>query len=178
MTSLLSLAWTRLRGRARGSKTARCIGAGLIIGLLAPQASFAEAKLKLITLTADWCAKCHLLEPALSRALQAVPSGTVDYIEIDLTHMRDGPEARQGVSAASAAHLAIHKAGWIWEAYGERTGFAFLIDARSGEPFACLTSAIPAETMASQLKLASRMVEDTESIPYSKSGPDCPALIG
>ena len=149
-----------------------------MIALLAPQASFAEAKLKLITLTADWCAKCHVLEPALSRALQAVPSGTVDYIEIDLTHMRDGPEARQGVSAASATRLSIHKAGWIWEAYGGRTGFAFLIDARSGEPLACLTSAIPAETMASQLKLASRMADAIESTARGRSIPDCPSLIG
>jgi len=152
--------------------------AGLIIGLLAPQASFAEAKLKLITLTADWCAKCHVLEPALSRALQAVPSGSVDYIEIDLTHLRDGPEARRGIGAASAARLAVHKAGWIWDTYGERTGFAFLIDARSGEPLACLTSAIPAETMASQLKLASRMAGTRKITGPGSNSPDCPTLIG
>ena len=146
--------------------------------LIMPQTSLAQARLKLVTLTADWCARCQVLESALARALETMPPGSVETVEIDLTHIRRGKDARDGISAASQARLAIHKAGWIWEAHGLRTGLAFIIDARTGAPLACLTSAVPSGSMASQLTLAARLASADNPVSSSKWGTDCPHLIG
>ncbi|MEQ8557233.1 MAG: thioredoxin domain-containing protein [Henriciella sp.] len=148
-----------------------------MIGLLVPQASFAQAPLKLIALTADWCAKCHVLEPALARALEETPDGTVDYVEIDFTHIRDGQQARQGIEGASKARLTLHKAGWLWERHGATTGLAWLIATDSGEPLACFTSAVSASAMAEEIRHSARLVESTSPGTRAITRPDCPGLI-
>ena len=150
----------------------------MMVALLAPQASFAQAKLKLIMLTADWCANCRVLEPAIARALETFSADDVDYVEIDLTRMNASDDARRGISAASRVRLSMHRADWIWEKHAERTGLSFLIAADTGEPLACLTSAVPAETIAEQLQLAGRLIESTEPGRRSTGGTDCPSLIG
>jgi thiol-disulfide isomerase/thioredoxin len=178
MTSLLHNLAASLTGRIALSKMLRCVVAIIAVTLWLPQAGLAEGRLKLVTLTADWCAKCRVLEPALSAALETVPPDTVDLIEIDLTHMRKGPDARAGIGAATRARLSMHRAGWIWEQHEARTGLAFVLDARSGAPLACFTSAVPSEKMAAQLKLASRIADAPVTDRQIAGGTDCPKLIG
>ena len=149
-----------------------------MLGLLAAPASLAQAKLKLVTLTADWCVNCQILEPALARALETASPEDVEYVEINLTRLNAGEDARHGIGAATRVRLSMHKAGWIWDEHAERTGLSFLIAGDTGEPLACLTSAVPAETIAAQLDLARRLVDSAEPGSRSTGGTDCPSLIG
>ena len=166
------------------SKIAGCIAAALILGLPGLQASQAQdgpddPHLTLIILRADWCAKCQVLEPALDRALEGAAGSMVERIRIDLTHSRKSDEAMKGITAASKARLSVHRAGWIWEHHAMRTGLAWLVSARSGEPLACFTSSVPAEQITAQIRLAERIAAADGPVAENAAGKtDCPALIG
>lgn len=138
----------------------------------------ADPALKLIVLSADWCGKCRVLEPALDRALEGRTGESVERITIDLTHSRKSDEARKGIAAASKARLSMHHAGWVWDHHAMRTGLAWLVTARSGEPLACFTSAIPADQISAQIRLASRIADADTPVPDAVDKTDCPVLIG
>ncbi|WP_300380123.1 thioredoxin family protein [Henriciella sp.] len=156
----------------------RCVPALLVLALATPQAALGEAPLKVIALTADWCARCHVLEPALARALEETPSGTVRYIDIDLTAMTASDEARRGLSAATEARLRLHKATWIWEKHKARTGLAFVIDADTGTALDCLTSDLSAREMAGRLKLAAATSRGMAKAGQVPAHADCAGRAG
>lgn len=146
-----------------------------MIGLLVPQASFAEAPVKIVNLTADWCASCHEFEPKLARALENYTTEDIELINIDLTHLRAGPDSKQATIDASKALLRFHKASYLWDWYGGHTGMAIMIASDTGEPIACVDRAYSAKQISDRIKLAGILARKAAPGRRQPDGADCPA---
>ena len=126
----------------------------LMLALLAPLASFADAPLKIISFRADWCPACHVFEPALSRALENYSRAQVELVTLDLTHLKSDPDSRDALIAATHTRLRIHNAGYLWDWYEGRTGMAVLIATGTGKPVACIDSRHSARDMTDTIELS------------------------
>jgi len=89
------------------------------------QAPIESTQLLVVKFHADWCGSCVKLSPSLE-SLQANFAGQpVDFVRLDLTS-----DATRAAAQAQVARLGLEK---IFEDYGNKTGFALIIDAASGQ---------------------------------------------
>lgn len=137
-------------------------------------ASAAQAPVKVVNLTADWCVSCRVFEPKLSRALESVTDEDVELVTIDLTHLRSGSESRQATIDASKALLSFHKADYIWDWYGGYTGMAILIASDTGEPISCVDKRHSVEMIENRLDLADVLARRAAPGRRRPDGADCP----
>lgn len=134
----------------------------------------AEAPVKLVNFTADWCTSCRVLEPKLSRALESVTIADVELVTIDLTHLRSGSDSRQATIDASEALLRFHKAEYLWEWYGGYTGMAVMIASDTGEPISCVDKRHSIEMIENRLALADVLARSAAPGRRRPDGADCP----
>lgn len=78
-----------------------------------------------VTMHADWCGTCKRLEPTLSEVRKDVKEKPVLFMKLDLTDADT-----RGQAEYLAALLEI---GEAYQEYGEKTGFALVIDAETRE---------------------------------------------
>jgi thiol-disulfide isomerase/thioredoxin len=134
----------------------------------------AEAPVKLINFTADWCASCRVFEPKLARALESVTLDDVELITIDLTHLRSGKDSKQATIQASKALLRFHKAEYLWDWYGGYTGMGVMIATDTGEPISCVDRRHSIEQIESRLVLADILARRAAPGRRRPDGADCP----
>ncbi|MEM5518493.1 thioredoxin domain-containing protein [Henriciella sp. AS95] len=149
----------------------------MMIGLLAPQASFAQAPVKIVNFTADWCASCHVFEPKFARALENYTVDDVELITVDLTHLRSGEDSKAATIRASKALLGFHKAAYLWDWYGGYTGLAVMIAADTGEPISCVDKSYSTKQISDRIKLAGILATKAAPGRRRPDGADCPAPL-
>ena len=148
--------------------------AAMIVGLLAPMASFAEAPVKIVNFTADWCASCRDFEPKFARALEDYSYADVELVTVDLTNLRAGPASKQATIEASKALLRFHDAEYLWDWYGGFTGMAVMIASDTGEPISCVDRAYSAKQISDRIKLAGVLARHAAPGRRRPDGADCP----
>ncbi|MEQ9315726.1 MAG: thioredoxin domain-containing protein [Henriciella sp.] len=139
------------------------------------QAQTAQAPVKIINLTADWCASCHEFEPKLARALETYTNAEIELINLDLTHLRAGPDSKQATIDASKALLRFHKASYLWDWYGGSTGMAIMIASDTGEPISCVDKAYSVKEISDLIQLAGILARKAGPGRRRPDGADCPA---
>jgi thiol-disulfide isomerase/thioredoxin len=177
MTSLNYRSILSLKRLADRSKSRALLFAVLILGLLAPQASLAEAPVKIVNFTADWCASCHEFEPKFARALESYTVDEVELVTVDLTHLRSGDDSKQATIRASKALLRAHNAAYLWDWYGGYTGLAVMIASDTGEPISCVDKTYSARQISDRIKLAGILAEKAAPGRRRPDGADCPAPL-
>lgn len=145
-----------------------------MVGLACALPSSAEAPVKIVNFTAEWCASCHEFEPKFARALEDYTTQDVELITVDLTNLRAGPDSKQATIEASKALLRFHDAEYLWDWYGGFTGMAVMIASDTGEPISCVDQAYSAKQISDRIKLASVLA--TRAAPGRRrlDGADCP----
>lgn len=146
----------------------------MIVVLLAPQASFAQAPVKIVNFTADWCTSCHEFEPKFAQALENYTTDEVELVTVDLTHLRAGPDSKQATIAASKAILGFHKASYLWDWYGGYTGMAVMIASDTGEPISCVDRSDSPKQISDRIKLARILAVKAAPGRRRPDGADCP----
>jgi len=95
----------------------------------APRAGQDEAPVKpevmVVTMHADWCGTCKRLEPKLSAVRDALHDQPVLFMKLDLTDDRT-----RGQAEYLAALLEIDAA---YQTYGDKTGFALVVNTETRE---------------------------------------------
>ncbi len=142
--------------------------------LLAPQAGLAQAPVKIVNFTADWCASCHEFEPKFARALENYTTDEVELVTIDLTHLRAGPDSKQATIRTAKALLGFHKAAYLWDWYGGYTGMAVMIAADTGEPISCVDRDYSPKQISDRIQLASILANNAAPGRRRPGGADCP----
>ena len=145
-----------------------------MIGLACALPSFAEAPVKIVNFTADWCASCHEFEPKFARALEDYTTQDVELITVDLTNLRAGPDSKQATIEASKALLRFHDAEYLWDWYGGFTGMAVMIASDTGEPISCVDRGYSAKQISDRIKLASVLATRAAPGRRRPDGADCP----
>jgi thiol-disulfide isomerase/thioredoxin len=89
------------------------------------QAPIESTQLLVVKFHADWCGSCVKLDTPLE-ALQSEFSGKpVDFVRLDLTD-----ETTQAAAKSRAERLGLSE---LFTQYGNKTGFALVIDASTGQ---------------------------------------------
>lgn len=151
---------------------------GFLLTVLAGFATLsaaADAPVKLINITAEWCPNCLILNPKIDEAMQTLPGGKVDRINLDLTEARGAKRTAMHETARQTA--AGHKAGYFWDAFPGQTGIAVLIAADTGEALFCLTRPISVEEIEWRLRQSIVLAEKGAPGARMPDGPDCPAPL-
>jgi thiol-disulfide isomerase/thioredoxin len=174
MLALLSLLQSRHRQLRRWLQIASPAKFLTAFLLLPVCTSAAQAPVKVVNLTADWCVSCRVFEPKLSRALESVTGEDVELVTIDLTHLRSGSDSRKATIDASKALLGFHKADYIWDWYGGYTGMAILIASDTGEPISCVDKRHSVEMIENRLALADVLARRAAPGRRRPDGADCP----
>ncbi|WP_169711776.1 thioredoxin domain-containing protein [Henriciella litoralis] len=134
----------------------------------------AQAPVKLVNFTADWCTSCKVFKPVLAVALEDFTNKDVELITVDLTHLRSGPDSKQATIEASKALLRFHKAEYLWDWYGGFTGMAVMIAADTGEPMSCVDRRYSAKQITDTLVLSGILARKAAPGRRRPDGPDCP----
>ena len=140
-----------------------------------PVMAAAEPVLKIIDFTADWCPNCHILNPRIAEAQTYFDDELIEMVELDMTDAR-GPD-KLDVFADAIRLAQSHKAGYLWDWYGGRTGIAVIISADNGEPISCLSRALDVDQIKARLNEAIILSTHAPAGARRPQGPDCPPLM-
>ena len=58
----------------------------------------AEAVLKIINFTADWCPNCQVLNPRMDEAIGTFEAGLIERVDLDMTLARRGSDQMQVIN--------------------------------------------------------------------------------
>lgn len=151
--------------------------AGLLVLFLAALPVGAEPVIKVISFTAEWCANCRALNPALDNAISTFETGEVGKVDLDYTnaHGRANEATRTAAIAAAADTAISHKAGDLVELFGSRTGLAVLVASDTGEMLDCLDALLSEQAIRGRLQEALILTRARQPGTRKPEGLPCPA---
>ncbi|MEL6754105.1 MAG: thioredoxin family protein [Pseudomonadota bacterium] len=130
---------------------------------------------KIINFTADWCPNCRIVDPRIDEVLERQVEGEFELVELDMTRTwRASDEEKMAVFADVIRTADAHKAGYLWDWYGGRTGITVLIAADTGEPISCITAALDTDQI--DFRFAEARILALRAPPGARKpdGPACP----
>lgn len=130
--------------------------AALVVLVFAALPVQAEPVIKVISFSAEWCASCRVLNPAIENAISTFGAGEIGKVDLDYTnaHGRANEAARTAAIAAAADRAISHKAGYLIELFGSRTGLAILVASDTGEMLDCLDASLSEQAIGGRLQEA------------------------
>ena len=136
----------------------------------------AEPVIKVINFTADWCPNCQILNPALEEAINRLPAGEVELVNLDMTEAgrRSSEEDRLNAWADAIRLADTHQAGYLWDWYGGVTGIAAIVSADNGEPIACVNRSLDEDAIFGRLREATIITNRRDPGTRKPNGPECP----
>ncbi len=141
-----------------------------------PAFAWAQPTLKIINFTADWCPNCQILNPRIDKAIETLPDGTVQRIDLDMTkagRRSNFVDTQEAVAQAKATSIE-HNVRYLWDWYGGITGLAVIVAADTGEPISCIMRPMSQKDIQGRIRLASKLVEGAPEGQRKPQGPDCP----
>jgi len=130
---------------------------------------------KIINFTADWCPNCRIVDPRIDEVLERQSPGEFELVELDMTDTwRASDEEKMAVFADVIRTADAHKAGYLWDWYGGRTGISVLIAADTGEPISCITAALDTDQIDFRFAEARILALRAPAGLRKPEGPACP----
>jgi len=119
-----------------------------------------------VMFSADWCAPCKIVEPALDQALNSLRDPGIEYVNIDIS------QGRGDLNAHTVFDRGLVKQYNSWLGV---TGFAAIIDGDTKRTLGCVNMTYDAESMAMHIKnLKTYAVANAESFDLTCPEPNNP----
>ena len=130
-----------------------------------------RTEMLIVKFRADWCGPCHIMEPSLDAALNALNDPSLRLLSIDTTN---------GATSQAAAHVAFDAN--IVSQYNQWlgvTGFAVMIDADTKNTLGCVNMTYSPDVMASHIaNLKGLAQSNTPNVDLTCPSPNRPPPPG
>jgi thiol-disulfide isomerase/thioredoxin len=141
--------------------------AALTLGL-SSNASSASASpdIYVVMFSADWCAPCRVVEPALDQALKTLKDPKIEYVNINISR------GNGDMNAHTVFDRGLVKQYNSWLGI---TGFAAIVDGDTKRTLGCVNMTYDAQSMAMHIKnLKTYAVANAESMDLTCPEPNNP----
>ena len=135
---------------------------------LSSNASSANASpdIYVVMFSADWCAPCRVVEPALNQALKTLKDPKIEYVNINISR------GNGDMNAHTVFDRGLVKQYNSWLGI---TGFAAIVDGDTKRTLGCVNMTYDAQSMAMHIKnLKTYAVANAESMDLTCPEPNNP----
>lgn len=148
------------------------------LALVTGPAAQAQAKLRIVSFTADWCSICQVMDPRMETALRYLSDPSIIYDPVDLSLSRSAHDPDRIFFRANF-YRSLEERGIaaIYNGYQgyPYTGYSVILAADTFEPLACIVGARSTEQVISLLQTARNTVERKPAWQRSSPNDNCPS---